>query len=400
MDSRNKRRVIGAAVLKKSFVVAVGMSLAACGAFLPNAGPTTQEIIGGDPEQTLDFAIAELDVQAVTATQTPAPAAFDLNFRGTGIESAGVIGVGDLLSVSIWENLEDGLFTSAGSKQAVIPSVRVDEDGTIAVPYVGRIRAAGLRPFDIQEAIRKRLEEQTLQPEVLVGRAEIASRAVTVQGSIGAPGVYPLTLHQDRLLSLLASAGLSADAEELTEVTIRRGDASASGWLDMVYEDPGANLALRSGDTIIVNRRNWAFNAFGAVGRTGRQQFQTRDMSLLDAISAMGGLNAQNANPTGVFLFRREEPAVLSQLTRLDETAHGLDDELLARFDGPQPVVYQLELNRSEALFLAGEFKMRDGDTIYVTEAPYAAWRKVLSVIIPTLGTAGSVSALSATMGN
>lgn len=400
MSSRNQRRMSRSAMFKKGVFVAVGMSLAACGSFLPNVGPTTQEIIGGDPEQTLDFAIAELDVQAVSVTQTTAPAAFDLDFRGTGIESVGVVGVGDMLTVSIWENLEDGLFTSAGSKQAVIPSVRVDEDGTIAVPYIGRIRAAGLRLFEIQETIRKQLEEQTLKPEILVGRSEIASRAVSVQGTVKAPGLYPLTLHQDRLLPVLASAGLAADGAELTEVTIRRGDASATGWLDMVYDDPGANLALRSGDMIIVNRRDWGFNAFGAVGRTGRQSFRKRDTSLLDAISAMGGLNATSANPTGVFIFRREPAGVLSQLTRLDRDAHGLDDDLLARFDGPQPVVYQLQLTRSEAMFLASEFQMRDGDTIYVTEAPYTAWRKVLSVIIPALGTAGSVNALAVSASN
>ena len=36
--------------------------------------------------------------------------------------------------------------------------------------------------------------------------------------------------------------------------------------------------------------------------------------------------------------------------------------------------------------------RIRDGDTVYVTEAPYVQWQKTLSAITGTAGTANALS--------
>ena len=46
-------------------------------------------------------------------------------------------------------------------------------------------------------------------------------------------------------------------------------------------------------------------------------------------------------------------------------------------------------------MFEARDFVIRDGDTILVTEAPFAQWSKVLGVVTGTLSTAGAITNLA-----
>ena len=58
-------------------------------------------------------------------------------------------------------------------------------------------------------------------------------------------------------------------------------------------------------------------------------------------------------------------------------------------------MVYVLDLTEPNGLFLARDFVVRDGDTVYVTEAPFVQWTKTLSAITGTLQTASSVNSLA-----
>jgi polysaccharide export outer membrane protein len=53
-----------------------------------------------------------------------------------------------------------------------------------------------------------------------------------------------------------------------------------------------------------------------------------------------------------------------------------------------------LDLTKPTGIFLARDFQIRDGDTIYVTEAPYTQWTKSLSVLT---GSVGALSSLTTT---
>ena len=58
-------------------------------------------------------------------------------------------------------------------------------------------------------------------------------------------------------------------------------------------------------------------------------------------------------------------------------------------------MAYLLDLTSSEGLFSAREFIIRDEDTVYLTEAPFAAWSRVLSVAVTAVSLAGSVDSLA-----
>jgi polysaccharide export outer membrane protein len=55
-------------------------------------------------------------------------------------------------------------------------------------------------------------------------------------------------------------------------------------------------------------------------------------------------------------------------------------------------MIYMLDLTQPNGLFLARDFLIRDGDTIYVTEAPFTQWQKTLGAIT---GATSSVDSLA-----
>jgi polysaccharide biosynthesis/export protein len=62
---------------------------------------------------------------------------------------------------------------------------------------------------------------------------------------------------------------------------------------------------------------------------------------------------------------------------------------------GDQRLVYVLDLTRANGMFVARDFAIRDGDTVYVTEAPYAQFSKLIGALTGPLSTAGAISNLS-----
>ena len=79
-----------------------------------------------------------------------------------------------------------------------------------------------------------------------------------------------------------------------------------------------------------------------------------------------------------------------------DEPAE-VANRVLNRVDlvGPQRMVYLLDLTTPNGVFVARDFQIRDQDTVYVTEAPYTQFQKVLSALTAPLGTVNAVNAIA-----
>jgi polysaccharide export outer membrane protein len=58
-----------------------------------------------------------------------------------------------------------------------------------------------------------------------------------------------------------------------------------------------------------------------------------------------------------------------------------------------------LDLTRPNGMFMARDFSVRDQDTLYVTEAPFAQWSKVIGALTGTLGVIGTVDSASTAFG-
>src|SRR6201987_3894221 len=100
-------------------------------------------------------------------------------------------------------------------------TARVETDGTISFPYVGRIRAAGMSEDQLAHSIERQLAARQIvtEPHVLVEVSTFGTQA-SVQGQVGAPGVYTLD-RPTNLTQLIARAGGVRDSGG--PITVRRG---------------------------------------------------------------------------------------------------------------------------------------------------------------------------------
>lgn len=357
------------------------LGLVACG--LPRPGPNKKEIYAGSVEKSGSSHIVPVDARVARLAGQGVATGFSQTFRSAGLVGSDELRPGDTLTLRIWENVDKGLLATEGTGATPLEELQIDDGGFIFVPYAGRIRAAGNSPEELRRIITEKLAEQTPDPQVEVARVAGDGATVSVAGDIGAQGVYQIERPTRTLSAMIARAGGVAVDPEIAQVTVTRGARSGTARLKDIYENRTMDIALRPGDVILVQADPRSFTALGATGQQTRMKFETTNMSALEAIAQSGGLSTNFADPTGVFVLRNETPQVANAI--------------LGRSDlqTTQRFAYVLNLTEPEGLFNARDFQIRDGDTIYVTEAPYVQWQKTLSALTGTATSANSVSQLS-----
>ena len=354
-------------------------AVAACG-LLPRSGPTRNEIFAGSVQREGDAFVVEVNQRVTAATAVVPALGFPPELVTAGISNTDVIRPGDTISLTIYENVTDGLLAGEGAAAAVIEEVEVDGAGFIFIPYAGRIRAAGNTPEALRGIITRNLDEQTPDPQIIVRRTAGDGATVTVSGTVGAQGVYPIQRPTRTLSAMLAAAGGVTVEPEIAQVTLVRGDHRGTIWFQDLFRDPTVDVALRNGDRILVEGDTRSFTALGATGSQTVVPFESQVISAIEAIASVGGLNPGLADPTGVFVLRNEpEPLAQAVLGR---------DDLI----GAQRMVYVLDLTAPTGMFEARDFVIRDDDTVYVTSAPITQWNNAISALTGTLGAASTVA--------
>lgn len=372
-------KITGSRGAKALALVALVGAVGACG--LPRSGPNKAEIFKGSVLKEGDAYIVSVNARVTRATAVVPAFGFGSNFRNAGVIGSDQIAPGDVLGLTIFENVKDDpLLGNTGQRVSALSEIQVDGAGYIFVPYAGKIKAAGQSPDSLREIITKKLDTQTPDPQVSVQRLAGDGSTVTVSGFAGGQGVFPIERPTRTLTSMLAKAGGVTIEPAVAIVRVTRGGKTGQVWLEDLYSNPSLDIALRPGDRITVERDTRAFVALGATGAQNRVPFEQQTLSAIEAIAIVGGLNSATADPTGVFVFRNEP----------EEIANAV----LGRRDlkGDQRMIYVLDLTQPTGMFEARDFVVRDGDTVYVTEAPYVQWTKTLSAITGTTGAADSLA--------
>ncbi len=115
-----------------ALVVTLGL-VASCG--LPRSGPNKAEIFSGSVLEQGDAFVLTVDdrINRIAAV-TPA-LGFSSGFENASIMGSDTIRAGDVLGLTIWENVDDGLLVPQGQNATVLEQVQVDGSGFIFVPY-------------------------------------------------------------------------------------------------------------------------------------------------------------------------------------------------------------------------------------------------------------------------
>ncbi|MGJ8544891.1 MAG: polysaccharide biosynthesis/export family protein [Sulfitobacter sp.] len=359
-------------------LIAAVAAISSCG--LPQVGPNKKQIFAGSVQNEGDAFVVSVNDRVTRATAVTPALGFSSAFKNASKVGSDTIRPGDVLGLSIWENVDDPLLGADGAPATALEEVQVDGAGFIFIPYAGRIKAAGNTPEAIRRIITNKLAEQTPDPQVQVRRVAGDGATVSLIGAVGAQGVYPIERPTRTLATMLAHSGGVTITPEIAQITVIRGTQRGKVWLQDLYDNPELDIALRGNDRILVEEDTRSFTALGATGSQARVAFESQNLSALEAIAQVGGLLSSSSDPTGVFIFRNEPEEVAAQV--------------LGRSDliGAQRLVYVLDLTRPNGMFMARDFVIRDGDTLYVTEAPFTQWNKVISAVTGTATSAGTLS--------
>jgi len=381
--------------------ILVAALLPAC-SVLPGTGPKSDAVKGNATAEVrsdaaLPYALVDISADTIGFLSQPNLVSFKGYFPDKRPKPNQVVGVGDVLSVSIFEAAPGGLFTPAQAAGARpgnfvdLPAQAVDQKGNIDIPYAGEIPAAARTLPEIQQAIVARLRNRAIEPQVVVKLAEQHSSVVSVLGDVNTPGVIALNSVGERLLAMIARAGGPKFEAVESWVTLQRDGKRVKVLLSRVVHDPSENIFIRPNDVIFLTREAPTFTALGALnqnvfGFNSEIAFDVETLTLAQAMGKSGGLNDQQSDPSELYVYRYEDRHFLEKLGV--DTARFLTDSI--------PTIYRLNLRDPGGLLLASGFQMRTKDVMYVANSKVTDYYKLL-LLINNTATAVSTTANAVT---
>jgi len=332
-----------------------------------NATSTDEPAVSTDKPTAIPYALVKLTPEIVSIVSRFEPRGLAGAFPDKAVPASKIkFGVGDVVSVTIFEAAAGGLFipTEAGVRPGnfvTIPDQVVDNDGNISVPYAGLVKAAGRDNGEIQQDIVNRIKNRAIEPQAVVALTQQRTSLVSVFGEVNAPVRYPAAAYgaQDRITDAITRAGGIKGQGFETWVMLHRGNRRATvPFANLVYE-PSNNIFVQPGDRVYVYREQQKYLAFGATGQQGEFNFDAWRLNLAEAAGKAGGLLDAQADAGSVFLYRNEPRELAEQL--------GVE---VAKFKGELiPVIFSTSFRNPGGYFLATNFQMRNGDVLFVANA-------------------------------
>jgi polysaccharide export outer membrane protein len=224
------------ALLVATVLLGISAPLAGCGPSLSN------EFAALDAQKEPETA-AGLSQATAIANKPAARAADKLIAVATPGNQGYKIGALDVVEFSVFKVPE------------LARTAQVAETGTINLPLVGEVQAAGKTAQELERDLTRKLGAKYLQsPQVTVMIKEYNSQRVTVEGAVKKPGVYPIR-GKTTLLQVIATAeGLDATVSDTTVVVFRQIDGKRSAAKFDVADIRNGTTPdppLQSGDVVI-----------------------------------------------------------------------------------------------------------------------------------------------------
>jgi len=201
-----------------------------------------------------------------------------------------VIGPADTLAITVVDEVD------------LTRKYLVETDGSITMPYIGRVGAAGLTIEDLRKRITEALQKDWIKnPQVLVGVEQYKARSVLVTGAVRAPQRVTLTGLTMSLLEALTLAG-SPTSSAANEVTVVRAPKPGQKEPETITVDrrdlevgrAGRDVVLEDGDIINVPEAK-KFYVSGAVKNTGALVYES-GMTVARALVLAGGLTDRGSD--------------------------------------------------------------------------------------------------------
>jgi polysaccharide export outer membrane protein len=234
------------------------------------------------------------------AAQVPSsPESAELKAKcGSQVRSTYLLGPDDQLEISGPE------LSDMANKPA-----RIDGDGDIQVPLVGRIHVSGLTVQQSERELNKVLSTYIRHPQVVVTVTELRSLPVSILGAVNTPGVHQVQGRKTLLEMLSLAGGIRSDAGYSIRITrqvewgcipLPGAALDASGRFSvaevnlkkiMEAKNPEENIQIFPHDVISVPKAEMVY-VIGEVKRSGGFVLgEHQSISVLQALSLAEGLN-------------------------------------------------------------------------------------------------------------
>ena len=347
-----------------AIVLGLGIGVAGCAA-LPGDGPWMGGAAGTTTE-ALPFDVIDLTPTTIAAYSQPP--SVDRPSITSSLSAGGQVAVapGDALKVRIFEPYEGSIFPTIQKPGADFGVQRVLDDGTINIPFVGTVQVAGLNLLQIERRIAQQLAGKAQDPQVIVEFVADRTHTIMISGDIKNPGRVSILEGVRSVVDAINRAGGPTGGPKAgpnqTEVVVRRqGQVILTAQFSELLA--GGDIPVRKGDEIVLRPNSRVFTILGAVFKSGNVEMTKHNLSLIEALGEVGGLNDLRANKTGVYVFRMGD----------------LQNNPTARAR-----VFRLDLLQPVSMFVGQQFGLQARDVVYVTNAPLYEYDKILTSIYRT----------------
>ncbi len=199
--------------------------------------------------------------------------------------------------------------------------VRIDMNGYIRLPLVGRVKAAGLTAEQLEKSLDEALKAYLVEPDVSVFIVDFRSQPASVVGAVKTPGVIQLQGHKTLIEVLSLAGGLTEDSGHSIKITRRLEEGriplpdatdDSTGAFSvaevslkdlMEARNPAANILIRPQDVISVPRGEMIY-VVGQVQHAGGFVLREKQsLSVLQALAVAGGMD-KGAAPKNARILR------------------------------------------------------------------------------------------------
>jgi polysaccharide export outer membrane protein len=201
---------------------------------------------------------------------------------------------------------------------------RIDAEGNVNLPLLGRIRAGGLTVQELEADLTRRLREYVREPQVIITVVQFRSEPVFFVGAFKSPGIYPLQGRRTLVEMLTALGGLQPNASRHIKIT-RRAEYGAIPLPNAIEDpekkistveismgslrenvNPAEDILLQPYDVISVERAELVY-IIGEVGKVGGIELGERDsITVVQALAQSSGFS-RDANRGRVRILRPVE---------------------------------------------------------------------------------------------
>jgi polysaccharide export outer membrane protein len=314
------------------------------------------EVVEVTPDLLVDLA-KEKQGDALDSAPSLLPSNVPVEYR---------LGPGDVFFVVVWDHPELTAPYTGLTQDLTTQGRLVAADGSAFYPYVGTFKAAGMTAKDLRTYLADRLKSVINNPQVDVRVVAYRANRIEVTGEVLKPGTLNFN---DTPLGVLqaidAAGGLTPLASRRRAVLVRDGTIHVIDLAGLLSgARPVANPELKPGDVLhLPDQSGDQVFVLGAVTKPAPVVIQQDSMTLIQAITQVGGLDVVKGKDSGILVFR----------PRLDDA------------DQVESKVFTVDLSRPEGVLLASQFQLEARDVVYIKATKFSQYNAVITQLLPTI---------------